>query len=181
VREELRTGLLAFGAVALIAASAAFAAAPTNLEQWTPAGAHLVKRESGSCSSSSLVDARKDAWRCRSGGETLDPCFTSGAAVVCPDGTPDSGDAFRVRLTQPLPAVAASRAGDALLTPPWVIMTAGGSYCYRLAGTKTRYQCAGSSLLVGSPDRTNPVWTISLLPTGTAKRAVTTAIAVAWW
>ena len=172
--------------VALIAVASSLAVAPTKLEHWT--AVHIIERGTGTCSTGSLIDARADAWRCRSGDGVHDPCFSAAASVICPDGTPDSHDALQLRLTRPLPHAKANHAGDLTRTAPWVIVTAAGAYCYRLAGTgavlagkPTSYQCAGAALLAGLPNESRPVWTISLLPTAAAKRYTTTAIKSAWW
>jgi hypothetical protein len=172
--------------VALIAVASLLGVAPTKVEHWT--AVHITERSTGTCSTGSLVDARVDAWRCRSGDAVHDPCFSTGAFAICPDGTPDSRDALQLRLTQPLPHAKANHAGDLTRTTPWVIVTAAGDYCYRLptpgavlAGKPTSYQCAGAALLAGLPNESRPVWTISLLPTGAAKRYAITAIKSAWW
>jgi hypothetical protein len=188
--------LLAAALLAAAAAGPAPAAAPTRLERWTAfrggkvaAGIHVLERGRGSCFAGSLADPRADAWRCLLGNEILDPCFSGGAGVVlCPDGTPDSRDAAEIRLRKPLPRGRANPPGDPTRRPPWVIVTATGAYCYRVtgmsaevAGKPITYVCAGASSIGGTPDRTKPVWTVSLLPTGTSKRYVTVAVRAAWW
>ncbi len=186
----MRKGLSAAAVlVAVAAAGAALAAAPTKLEHWVGDGAHIVQRGRGYCWTGSLADARGDAWRCFLGNEIEDPCFSGSAAfVLCPDGTPDSRDALRLQLTKPLPRGQANPPGNPMRRDPWVIVTAGGAYCYRVtgatddkAGKQLTYECAGASALAGSPNRTRPVWTISLLPNGTSKRYVTTAVSAVWW
>jgi hypothetical protein len=184
-------------AAALVAAAAASsAAAPTRLERWTAfrggkvaAEVHVLVRGRGSCAGGSRADPRADAWRCSLGTEALDPCFAGPpGVVVCPYGTPDSRDAAEVRLTRPLPRNRANPPGDPTRRPPWAIVTATGLYCYRLtgmsaevAGRAITYTCAGASSIGGTPDRSRPVWTVSLLPTGTSKRYVTVAVRAAWW
>jgi hypothetical protein len=192
-----RTAALA-GAVlvAAVVAGVAVAAAPTKVERWVAfrsgkiaPGVHVLVHGRGYCWTSSIADARPDAWRCFLGNEIHDPCFSGGAGfVLCPYGTPDSGDALQLRLTKALPGGQANPPGDPTRRPPWVIVTAGGAYCYRLTGTtgivagKTiTYSCAGAASLAGIPNRTKPVWTISMLPTGTSKHYVATAIRAAWW
>lgn len=175
--------------VAVAATGTALAAAPTKLEHWAAGGARIVQRGHGYCWTGSLADARADAWRCFLGNEIEDPCFSGADSyVTCPDGTPDSRDALRLRLTKPLPRGQANPPGDPTRRYPWVIVTAGGAYCYRVTGTTAveagkalTYQCAGASALAGSPNRTGPVWTVSLLPTGASKHYVTTAVSSVWW
>lgn len=189
-------GLVGIALLAAVVVGVALAAAPTKLERWTAfragaiaPGVHVLQRGRGYCFASSIADPRPDAWRCFVGNEIHDPCFSGGGTfVLCPYGTPDSHDALQLRLTKPLPQGQANPAGDPTRRPPWVIVTAGGAYCYRLTGTtgivagKTvTYECAGASSLAGTPNRAKQVWTISLLPTGTSKRWVTTAIRAAWW
>jgi hypothetical protein len=167
-----------------------FTAAPTQVEHWTAAGAHVVQSGRGYCWTGSLADGRADAWRCFLGkNEIVDPCFSGGgSSVLCPDGTPDSHDAIRIELTKPLPRSQANPGGGSTRGYPWAIVTAGGDYCYRVtgatderAGRALTYECAGASALAGSPDRTKPVWTVSLLPASTSKHYVTTAVRSAWW
>lgn len=166
------------------------AAVPTTAQHWTVAGAHVVQRVHGYCWTGSLSDARPDAWRCFLGkNNIIDPCFSGGSSfVLCPDGTPDSHDAIRLQLTKPLPLGQANPPGNPTRRDPWVIVTSGGAYCYRVTGATDMklgrpltYVCAGSSAIAGSPDRTRPVWTVRLLPTGASKHFVTTAVRAAWW
>ena len=168
----------------------AFGAVPTKVEHWSAAGAHVVQSARGYCWTISDADSRPDAWRCFLGkNEIVDPCFSAGHSyVLCPDGTPDSHDAIHLQLTKPLPDRGPNPPGDPLRFGPWVIVTAGGAYCYRLTGALDRragraltYQCAGAAELAGLPNRTRPVWTVSLLPTSTSKHFVTTDVRAAWW
>jgi hypothetical protein len=173
-----------------LAVALAVAPAPTKVEHWSVAGAHVVQSGRGYCWTSSIADARPDAWRCLLGkNEIVDPCFTGGGStVLCPDGTPDSHDAIRIRLTKPLPLSQANHGSGATPGAPWTIVTAGGAYCYRVtgatntvAGRALTYECAGSSELAGLPNRRRPAWTVSLLPTTASKHFVTTAVRAAWW
>ncbi len=183
-------------ALALAAVSVAFAAAPTKLAQWVAFRAgkvasvvHVIQRGQGYCFTGSLADPRADAWRCFLGNEIQDPCFSGGGTfVICPSGTPDSRDALELQLTKPLPINQANPPGDPTRKDPWVIVTAGGAYCYRItgasalrAGKELTYECAGASSLAGSPRRARSAWTISLLATGTSKRYVTAAVSSVWW
>jgi hypothetical protein len=179
-----------------LAPAGALAGATTKQERWIafragrPAsGVHVIQRGRGYCFTGSLADPRTDAWRCFLGNEIQDPCFSGGGAfVVCPDGTPDSRDALRLQLTKPLPRSQANPAGDPTHKDPWVIVTAGGAYCYRVTGTtavaagrRLTYECAGAAALAGGPNRTQRAWTIGLLATAASKHYVTTAIASVWW
>ena len=183
----MRQGLIAAFVALAAAATASAAPAPTALEHWTAfqggrpdAGIHVDQRGSGVCTEASAADPRADAWRCLDGTQVEDPCFSDGAAfVLCPFGTPDSRDALELRLTRPLPATRGK---------PWVIVTTGGDYCYRVpapepteVGRRVTYVCAGSAFLAGSPDRADRVWTIALIPNAGAKRYVAASIAEAWW
>jgi hypothetical protein len=198
VRERLKTVAVVSAAVwcALAAAGSAGAAAPTRIERWVAfstgkldPGVRIVARGRGSCFAGSLADPRSDAWRCLLGNAVQDPCFSNGGTfLICPDGTPDSRDALQLRLAKPLPHGKANEPGDPTRKDPWVIVTAGGAFCYRATGTtmsllhsKITYECAGASLLAGGPNRTSAVWTIGLLPTGASTRYVSVAIKQAWW
>jgi hypothetical protein len=192
----LRTVGLLVTALALVSAAVALASTPTKLEQWAAftngrpaAGIHVVETARGFCSGGSHIDARSAAWRCLTQGQAEDPCFAGGAAfMICPFGPPDSHDALKLELARPLPAGKANPPGDPKRHDPWAVLTANGAYCYRATGTPIHiagktitYQCAGAALLAGHPNRTRSVWMISLLPTGTATRYRTIAIATAWW
>jgi hypothetical protein len=168
----------------------AVGAAPTKVEHWSAAGAHVVQSGSGYCWTGSIADQRTDAWRCFLGkNEIVDPCFSGGGStVLCPDGTPDSHDAIRIKLTKGLPRGQANHGNGATPGAPWAIVTAGGAYCYRVTGATDErlgraltYECAGASALAGSPNRTRRVWTVSLLPTSTSQHFVTTDVRAAWW
>jgi hypothetical protein len=191
-----RLAILVALAAVLTRAGAGSASPATRLEQWVAfragsraPGVHVLVHARGSCRSASLADPRADAWRCLSGGQVQDPCFSgsrSGAFVLCPDGTPDSRDAIRLALTAPLPTRRASPrepTGGA----PWVIETE-GLYCYRVtaapilvAGRRASYECAGASALAGIPERARTTWTIELLPTAASKHTTTVPITAAWW
>jgi hypothetical protein len=181
--------LVAALAAGLLAGAAAAAPLPTRLAHWSTQGAHVRTHARGYCWTSSIADARADAWRCFRGNEILDPCFTSRAgAVLCPVGTPGSRDALELRLTKPLPRAEANSGRGATPGQPWVIVTSRGDVCYRLTGTIERhagrpldYECAGAAVLAGTANRTTPRWTIRLLPTAYAKRFVTVGVRVAWW
>ena len=192
----MRQGLIAAFVALAAAATASAAPAPTTLEHWAAfqggrpaAGVHIDQRGSGVCTEASAADPRADAWRCLDGTQVEDPCFSGGAAfVLCPFGTPDSRDAFELRLTRPLPTTRTAGIVPATRGKPWVIVTTGGDYCYRVpapgpteVGRRVTYVCAGSAFLAGSPDRAHRVWTIALIPDAAAKRYVAASIAEAWW
>lgn len=179
----------------LVWAGVALGGTPTRLEQWVAfragqiaGGVHVLVDARGACISGSLTDPRVDAWRCVSTGEVWDPCFSGGRPfVLCPYGTPDSRDALRLALAKPLPRDHANPPAVPTSGAPWVIET-GGRYCYRVTGRamvlrerRLSYECAGAAALAGVPDRAQPVWTISLLPTASSPRYTAAAITSAWW
>jgi hypothetical protein len=190
-----RLAVFAFVAVALVVAGAGLAVSRTRLERWVAfragqpaAGVRVLVRADGSCVSGSFVDPRSDAWRCLTGGQIQDPCFSGGGSfLLCPYGTPDSRDALRLRLTKPLPERRANLPSEAAAGDPWVIETR-GLFCYRTTGSsmilarrRLTYECAGASALAGRPNRTGSVWTISLLPTSISTHYTTVEISSAWW
>lgn len=63
------------------------------------------KRE-GSCWTNSNIIQRSDVWRCMTGNEIFDPCYTARdkTTIVC-DARPDINNpsGFVIKLTQPLP------------------------------------------------------------------------------
>ncbi len=190
-----RLAILVSAAAVLVAVGAGLAGSSTRVERWVAfhagtlaPGVHVVASARGSCVAGSLADPRPDAWRCLSGNQLQDPCFSGGgSSVICPEGTPDSRDALRLGLVKPLPRARANPPGGSTSGYPWVIET-GGLYCYRavgavsvLAGRRVSYECAGASVLAGRPDRSRPVWTISLLPTSASKHYRAAPISSAWW
>ncbi len=121
-------------------------------------------RGTGSCWASSLAIPSADTWRCQEDNEIHDPCFSAAPdarLVVC------FSDPWRpvtvLALTRPLPA--SEQAGGP--TQPWAIETTDGRRCTlytgatgSIGGERVSYGCADGSVLLGEPDRGEPLWTI---------------------
>jgi hypothetical protein len=140
-----------------------------HLPVFTPAGKlssafHVGTRASGSCWTASLASGAADAWRCAAGNAIHDPCFAASPhakTVVC---FLDPWHPVTIlALTKPLP-----RHGPTLAqTLPWAIETTDGRRCTYLTGAtapmgaeRINYGCTDHSYLIGSPNRSKPLWTI---------------------
>jgi hypothetical protein len=138
---------------------------------FTPAGHPMLTvtvRRRGSCFSGSIATPRRDAWRCMSGNEIFDPCFSSSAAhgvVVCPALNLTTG--AQLRLTKPLPRRYANHRRPSLRLEPWELELTHGRRCRIITGATTvvggkrlNYGCTGGISLWGLPSRRTPHWTI---------------------
>ena len=147
------------------------------------------KRVSGSCWTGSLAaSVRRDAWRCRQGGDRIiDPCFSdrkgSSGLVACP-ARAWNRRVVLLRLTKPLPLDAANPTGRGR---PWAIVTTTGQHCIRLTGAIVRvggrpllFACGRAGSLAGEPDTTKPLWTIYFNPTSRAGRFIKVGVAAVW-
>jgi hypothetical protein len=118
----------------------------------------------GDCFSSSLAATRPDAWRCISGNEILDPCFSlpgSSSAVVCVRDPRDSNSFATLNLTRPLPAAAP----PGRETHPWFLQLADGTVCNfftgatgGIGGERLNYGCSDRWDIVGMTQAGTP-WT----------------------
>jgi len=116
MRGLFRGVLLAVPLAACFAIGSAHGAAPvktavTMYEAFTSSGQIVpqVTYRSGYCVGGSYASARHDAFRCYSGNEIYDPCFSSSHRaynVVCPNfveaGPSERGTGVAIRLTKPL-------------------------------------------------------------------------------
>jgi hypothetical protein len=91
------------------------------------AGVRIARSASGYCWTSSLADARGDAYRCFVGNFIHDPCFAdqTGFAhyVLCPLYSPGA-KVLRINLTKKLPSNPVG--GDPTRDRPWAIRTSSG-------------------------------------------------------
>jgi hypothetical protein len=140
-----------------------------HLPVFTPAGKlssafHVGSRASGSCWTASLASGAADAWRCAAGNAIHDPCFAASPharSVVC---FLDPWHPVTIlALTKPLPRHGPTPAQ----TLPWAIETTDGRRCTYLTGAtapmgaeRINYGCTDHSYLIGSPNRSTPLWTI---------------------
>lgn len=153
------------------------------------ASVRVSRTAHGYCWTSSGADARSDAYRCFVGNAIYDPCFSNSQApnsfVVCPLYTPLS-PVLRLRLTKPLPGEQDNTAPTKY--PPWAIRLASGRWCELItgatstvAGMRVSYGCSGGSILLGTPRRTSPTWTIFYARSYKASQFAAVAIRDAWW
>lgn len=153
------------------------------------AGIRIARTTSGYCWTTSIADARGDAFRCFVGNNIHDPCFAdqTGSAhyVLCPLYTP-AAKVLRINLTKKLPLNSAS--GDPTRYPPWALKTVSGKWCTRftgatgnVAGMAMTYGCTGGGLLLGSPRRSTTTWKIFYASSYKAKQYRSIALRSAWW
>jgi len=182
---------------AVLAASAAGASSPTQVTVYrayangkVAPGLTIVRTAKGECFAGSIADPRSDAWRCSVGNSVADPCFSDKAVaswVLCPlDGSPFGTKLLRISLSKALPKGLANH-GSAGQGNPWAIKLTHGRICTFLTGAtfvfhgkRVNYGCTRQIFLAGSPNRTKPVWTITLgtSPKGAAK--VVPVVVAAW-
>jgi hypothetical protein len=152
--------------IGLALATVLVAAAPTAKIVFSPFHGSLLARTvvvernvRGSCSGGSEVSPRWDAWQCKGGGRTYDPCFSGrldgvGAPVICMS-SPWAG-ATKLELTRKLPQALANVVGDPRTHAPWALELADGTRCVHLLG-QLQYRCGGVPT-GGRPVRGGPVW-----------------------
>jgi eukaryotic-like serine/threonine-protein kinase len=152
---------------------------------------------------SSIANSRPDAWGCSTGGGVLDPCFEN--PFLAPDelgqlacfDTPFSTDVVLLTLTAPLsrekegpsgPGVQATstEATIARWDLPWALELANGDRCALMRGTlfilasqTVYYGCERGGMVLGEPNRTQPVWVVSYVPEG-APASELVDIVAAW-
>lgn len=125
----------------------------------------VTSHVTGSCWAQSItLSARLDAWRCMSGNQIHDPCFSSpsGHEVACV-GNPFDHRTGLISLTEPLPVYNRPLPPR---TQPWGIKLSSTVRCVFVTGTTTveqgmraNYGC-GKGLAFGEPDRSGSVWHI---------------------
>jgi len=134
---------------------------PLNDQGHLKARYTVVASDRGYCWTSSFMNGR--LYRCFRGNTIMDPCWkeTGRHSVVCLV-KPWSTNVDRLRLTRRLPATGTSRA------PLWGLRLGGGVRVSCLLSTGAvgtvgnhpiSYLCRRGWVLLGSPDRTRPVWT----------------------
>jgi hypothetical protein len=159
-------------------------------EPWASSGfAHAISAHAtitGQCFATSLTTGRDDAYRCTSGNELLDPCFSnpnsaSGSGqVACPYPSPDS--VTIINLTAELPT---APPGQASAPSPWLVILTDGRRCwstsgaagFQVAGLANTFACGGGLNLFGPPRR-GTTWTILHQAKGQATLTPTTIVTV---
>jgi hypothetical protein len=183
--------------LALAAAVLAAAAGPgTSLHTYEPFSGHALARgvrvartTHGSCWTTSIADARTDAFRCMVGNDIYDPCFAPAAAastdVVCPLDVPGA-PVLRIALTKPLPLPGPSV--NPRHYPPWAVQLPGGRWCTLetgaagiIAGLRVSYNCTGGGVLLGTIARSAGGWTLRYAASGRATSASRVSLRAAWW
>ncbi len=145
----------------------------------------------GYCFSGSSTAARSDAWRCITGNELDDPCFSTSItalSVICPAG-PWQNAGVEIRLTKPLPRHYANRGAPSLHSQPWALELYDGHRCLLASGASTtvegqrlNYFCTINSHLGlwGFPSRSTEPWTILVAPFTAKQLTQRAAIRHAW-
>jgi hypothetical protein len=187
---------LAAAATALAAETALAGSQATTATIYSPysaSGTSLLHTHSrrGHCSSSSESALHSDAWRCATGNELADPCFSTSAAaatVVCPEA-PWKDTGIEIRLTKPLPHAETGRGAPSLRSRPWALELYDGQRCVYATGAtnvvegqRLNYFCGAASHtgLWGLPNRRSEPWTILTAPFAAKHLAQRTAIRHAW-
>lgn len=182
----MRRRALALSLSAAIIAALASAGTSLAARQVTTATIYHVYRANGIstihthprrgyCFSGSSTAARGDAWRCITGNELDDPCFSTsiGApSVICP-AAPWQNTGVEIRLTKPLPSRYANHEVPSLHSQPWALELYDGQRCLLASGASTtvegrrlNYFCPINSHLGlwGFPSRSTEPWTILAAP-----------------
>ena len=142
----------------------------------------------GSCWNESLAAGRNDAWRCMSGNDIFDPCFSSPKAqgVVLCIMSPWSATGVEIVLTKRLPSSFAGRPSTAGL--PWAIQTFTGLKCefatgatMVIGGRRANYGCNSNEWLWGAPSRSWEPWMIYAAVVDAKHLSKRVKIAVAWF
>ncbi len=150
-----------------------------------------TRARSGYCWTGSDAAQRRDAWRCRTGSEILDPCFSASPtarSVICPAG-PWSRSALRLELTRALPHGLADKGRPSLKEQPWAIELSDGRRALFASGASSELE--GRRLdyffgpgndegLWGYPDRTGQLWTILVAPFTAQRLDARATIRHAW-
>jgi hypothetical protein len=153
-------------------------------------GVRIGRTSAGSCWTTSLSDARTDAFRCLVGNDIYDPCFArepaaSSSFVLCPLYTPGAR-VLRIDLTGKLPP--GSRSGDPTRYPPWAVQTRTGGWCTLVTGATgtieglpISYGCGGGASLLGTIERSPGGWTVFFAASARATRTPLVSLRAAWW
>lgn len=193
-----RTAMAAATVIATLTAGTATAATHTHASIYAPfasSGApmvHVTGTVRGHCWTGSLAAARRDAWRCLTGNQIHDPCFSSVNArgrVLCPVSGPWSPRAIQIKLTARLPTKYANPGSPSTAGLPWALVTTSGWRCELNTGATTvvqgrraNYACTGTSdWLWGAPSRRSHPWKIYVAPASTHQLNRTVGIPAAWF
>jgi hypothetical protein len=141
----------------------------------------------GSCFTTSNVTQRSDAYRCSSGNNIFDPCFSvNPTQVLCPTDGPWADSGLLLNVTGQLPSSTGGQ-DQGTKASPWAIQLADGTRCLavsgatnEIAGQRLGYFCKGGDGLYGDVQRSAAVWTVFVGTPHSATLAMR-PIAVAWF
>jgi len=159
----------------------------TQVIKFVPTGPTSTQ-VSGECFVSSIAATRSDAWRCMTGNEILDPCFSipnNTTQVLCVPNPTDPSTFVTMNLTKPLPA-----AEPVTTQHPWFLQLADGTVCNFFTGAtgavngeRINYGCSDGWVIIGDPQQ-GTVWKaqeVLLAPMSTTvQQSVTVELAKVW-
>lgn len=134
-------------------------------------GLAVTDEVSGSCFASSVASgARPDAWRCTVDNTIYDPCFENlfgdQKTLACAE-SPFPANVVLLTLTADLPAAQHIGELDVTKAMPWALELENGEKCTLLtgatasvAGMRINYGCSENAYVVGSIDRSLPLWRV---------------------
>jgi hypothetical protein len=119
-----------------------------------------AEHRQGACSFHSVSTWREDAYRCGANSIIYDPCFDTGAHVICDVSPIRPGPGFILDLTEPLPALSVPDGIN-----PWILEFPDGVVCESFPGTsgtidgsRLEYFCTDESWVLENL-RPGEVWT----------------------
>ena len=168
----------------------------TQLQVFTPfttsglsVGLAVTDRATGSCFALSAANpGRPDAWRCNVGNAVQDPCFVNleGTRLACAQ-EPFSANALLLTLAGSLPPGAQSQGLD-MKAAPWALELANGQHCTPLtgatapvAGMRINYGCGDDAYVVGTVDRSRPLWRVFYQTANRSLSLQQVAVTTAWY
>lgn len=145
-------------------------------------GIEVASTVRGYCWTDSLAVARQDAYRCLSGNDIYDPCFSNPYGlrqVACPLGDPDK--IVLITVTKALPTNSFQAA-----TTPWLFELANGEICgavtgatFVVDGLRANGECGKSGWWFGNIDQRSRTWSV-LVQAPKSSELVRTSIIRAW-
>lgn len=127
------------------------ASVTTTIIKYVP-GQPTGEEKEGRCWVGSIAAPREGAWRCMIGSQIQDPCFTleAGKSVVCGADPTANKPGYKLKLTEPLPAV--KLPANLPAAWGWMVQLADGTVCTPATGAMgfvnnkpVRYYCAGGT------------------------------------
>jgi len=135
----------------------------TQVIVFQPEGVPTQER-TGSCTSTSNVLNRVDAWRCITDNSIYDPCFSisgNSQAVICDTSPLSDSTGFKLNLTESLPA----RGTASPVKSAWAFELADGTNCIFMGGAtatfegkRVNYSCSDGWSILGELQE-GQVWT----------------------